>query len=368
MAVQLLDVNRQYQLLKSEMDKAILNVLSHGKFILGPEVKKLEEEIASLCNVGYGIGVASGTDALLLANRAAGVQLGDEVITTDFSFFATAGVVSRLGAVPVFVDIEPDSYNIDPSLIEKAITKKTKAIVPVHLFGQVADMEPIMAIAKKHGLVVIEDAAQAIGAEYKGRKAGSIGEYGCFSFYPSKNLGATGDAGMIVTDNKENNDSCKMLRVHGAEPKYYHKIVGYNSRLASMQAAGLLVKLKSLQSWSEKRIENARRYTEAFKDIPNIKTPKVMDYSTFHIFNQYTIAVPDRDGVMAKLHEKKIGCEIYYPVPFHQQECFASLGYKKDDFPATRKAAAEVLSIPIYSELTREEQDEVISVLKEIVS
>jgi len=368
MAVQLLNVNRQYQLLKSKMDEAVLNVLAHGKFILGPEVKELEEAIASLCNVKYGIGVASGTDALLLAYRAAGIQPGDEVITTDFSFFATAGVVSRLGAIPVFVDIEPDSYNIDPNLIEKAITKKTKAIVPVHLFGQVADMDPIMEIAKKHGLAVIEDAAQAIGAEYKGRKAGSIGDFGCFSFYPSKNLGATGDGGMIVTDDKDNDELSKMLRVHGAKPKYYHKIVGYNSRLASIQAAGLLVKLKYLKSWSEKRIENAKRYVEAFKDIPDITTPIIMDYSTFHIFNQFTIAVPDRDGLMTKLQEKGIGCEIYYPVPFHCQECFASLGYKDDDFPVTNKAAAEVLSIPIYSEMTGEEQDEVISVIKEIVS
>ena len=368
MAVQLLNVNRQYQLLKSEMDEAVLNVLSHGKFILGPEVKQLEEAIASLCNVGYGIGVASGTDALLLAYRAAGVQPGDEVITTDFSFFATAGVVSRLGAVPVFVDIEPDSYNIDPELIEKAITKKTKAIVPVHLFGQVADMDPIMEIANKHDLAVIEDAAQAIGAEYKGRKAGSIGDYGCFSFYPSKNLGALGDGGMIVTDKEKNNEFCRMLRVHGANPKYYHKIVGYNSRLASIQAAGLLVKLKHLQSWSEKRIENAKRYNEAFKNIPNIKTPTVMNNSTFHIFNQYTIAVPNRDNVITKLREKEIGCDIYYPVPFHLQECFATLGYNNDDFPATNKAAADVLSIPIYSELNLEEQEEVISVLKEIVS
>ncbi len=368
MAVQLLNVNRQYELLKSQMDEAILNVLSHGKFILGPEVSQLEKEIASLCTVDYGIGVASGTDALLLAYRAAGIQPGDEVITTDFSFFATAGVVSRLGAIPVFVDIEPDSYNIDPNMIEKAITKKTKAIVPVHLFGQVADMDPIMEIAQKHKLAVIEDAAQAIGAEYKSRKAGSIGDYGCFSFYPSKNLGATGDGGMIVTNNKDNNELCRMLRVHGSKPKYYHKIVGYNSRLASIQAAGLLVKLKHLQSWSEKRIENARRYTEAFQNIPNIKTPITMDYSTFHIFNQYTIAVPDRDGVIAKLREKEIGCDIYYPVPFHQQECFASLGHKDADFPVTNKAAAEVFSIPIYSELTLEEQDEVISVIKEIVS
>jgi len=367
MAVPLLDVNRQYQQLKKELDDAVLTVLGHGKFILGPEVKQLEEEIARLCGVKYGIGVASGTDALLLALRACGVGPGDEVITTDFSFFATAGVVSRLGATPVLVDIEPDTYNIDPTLIEAAISPRTKVIMPVHLFGQVADMDPIMEIAKKHNLKVVEDAAQAIGAEYKGRKAGSIGHFGCFSFYPSKNLGAIGDGGIIVTDDDGLESLARILRVHGAEPKYYHKLVGYNSRLATIQAAALLVKLPHLQGWSEKRIEHARIYDKAFAGLKGVSTPVVKDYSTFHIFNQYTVAVANRDQVMAGLRGAGIGNEIYYPVPFHVQECFASLGHKPEEFPVSNKAAGEVLSIPIYSEMTAAEQQEVITTFTGIV-
>ncbi|MFH1372892.1 MAG: DegT/DnrJ/EryC1/StrS family aminotransferase [bacterium] len=368
MAVPLLDLSRQYAYLKPELDAAAVNVLTHGKFILGPEVKKLEEEIAALCKVKYAIGVASGTDALLLALRAASVGPGDEVITTDFSFFATAGVIHRLGAKPIFVDIEPDTYNIDPNLIESAITPKTKVILPVHLFGQVADMDPIMAIAAKHGLKVVEDAAQAIGSEYKGRQAGSIGDYGCFSFFPSKNLGAGGDGGMVVTDDDANHDLVRILRVHGSKPKYYHKIVGYNSRLATMQAAILLVKLPHLRNWSEKRIEHARKYNEAFDGMSQLKRPVVKDYSTFHIYNQYTVAVPNRDEVLAKLQAAGIGCVIYYPVPFHVQECFAYLGYKPDDFPLSTKAAGEVLSIPIYPDMTDAEQDEVIDTIRKLVS
>lgn len=367
MAVPLLDLSRQYAILKPELDAAVTNVLTHGKFILGPEVKKLEEEIAALCTVKFAVGVASGTDALLLALRAVGVGPGDEVITTDFSFFSTAGVVHRLGARPVFVDIEADSYNIDPNLIEAAITPKTKAIMPVHLFGQVADMGPIMEIAKKRGVKVVEDAAQTIGSEYKGRKAGSIGDFGCFSFFPSKNLGAGGDGGMIVTNDEANYELCRILRVHGAKPKYYHKIVGYNSRLATIQAAILLVKLPHLRKWSEKRIEHAIKYDSAFADLTNLKRPVVKDDSTFHIYNQYTIAIPNRDDVQAKLKEAGIGCEVYYPVPFHRQECFAYLGHKADEFPVANQAGTRVLSIPIYPELTDEEQEEVIETIRRLV-
>ncbi len=368
MAVPLLDLSRQYAQLKPELDAAVIKVLTHGKFILGPEVKQLEEEIAKLCTVKHAVGVASGTDALLLALRACGVGPGDEVITTDFSFFATAGVIHRLGAKPVFVDIEADTYNIDPNLIEAAITPKTKVIMPVHLFGQVADMDPIMEIAKKHNLKVVEDAAQAIGAEYKGRKAGSIGDFGCFSFFPSKNLGAGGDGGIVVTNDDEGHELLRILRVHGAKPKYYHKIVGYNSRLATIQAAILLVKLPHLQSWSEKRIEHAKKYDAAFEGMTDLKRPVVKDYTTFHIYNQYTIAVPNRDEVMKKLQEAGIGCVIYYPVPFHKQECFSYLGYKPDDFPVSNEAGSHVLSIPIYPELTDAEQDEVIDTIKKILS
>ncbi len=368
MAVPLLDLSRQYAKLKPELDAAVINVLTHGKFILGPEVKKLEEEIAALCTVKHAVGVASGTDSLLLALRAAGISPGDEVITTDFSFFATASVIHRLGAKPVFVDIEADTYNLDPNLIEAAITPKTKAIMPVHLFGQVADMDPIMAIAKKHGLKVIEDAAQAIGSEYRGHKAGSIGDFGCFSFFPSKNLGAGGDGGIITTNDDANYELCRILRVHGAKPKYYHKIVGYNSRLATMQAAILLVKLPHLQEWSKKRIEHAKKYDKAFESLTSLKRPVVKDYMTFHIYNQYTVAIPNRDEVQTKLQEAGIGCVIYYPVPFHMQECFAYQGHQPDEFPIANQAGAQVLSIPIYPELTEMEQDEVIATIKKLVS
>ena len=368
MPVPLLDLSRQYEYLKPELDKAVVKVLTHGGFILGPEVRELEEKLAELCQVKYAAGVASGTDALLLALHACGVRPGDEVITTDFSFFATAGVISRLGAIPVLVDIEPDTYNIDPNLIEAAVTSKTKAIVPVHLFGQLADMDPIMEIARKHRLKVIEDAAQAIGAEYKGRPAGSIGDYGCFSFYPSKNLGAGGDGGLIVCDSDENIDLLRILRVHGAKPKYYHQIIGYNSRLATMQAAVLLVKLPYLRQWSEKRIEHAKIYDEAFRGVDAVTCPVVKDYSTFHIYNQYTIAVEDRERLMAALKEKAIGFEIYYPVPFHKQECFAYLGCDPKNFFNSARAADRVISLPIYPEMTQTEQAEVIDAVIKAVS
>lgn len=366
MPVPLLDLKRQYTELQQEMDAAVLKVLDHGGFILGPEVKELEAQIAKLCQVPLARGVASGTDALLLALFAAGVKPGDEVITTNFSFFATAGVVARLGAKPVFVDIEPDSYNIDPKLVEAEITPKTKVIMPVHLYGQIADMDPIMEVAKKHNLTVIEDAAQAIGAEYKNMPAGSIGDYGCFSFYPSKNLGAGGDGGMIVSKHQSHEEMLTILRNHGAKPKYYHKIIGFNSRLATVQAAMLLVKLTHLRKWSEKRIEHAKLYDKEFAGLSTVKTPPVMDYSTFHIYNQYTIAVPNRDELMEKLKEKQIGFEIYYPVPFHIQECFGYLNYDPEALPVSTQAAREVISLPIFPELTQQEQNEVIETVKSV--
>lgn len=368
MAVPLLDLHRQYEKLKPQMDTAVLDVLEHGRFILGPEVAQLEQEIASLCGVKHGVGTASGTDALLLALRAAGVGPGDEVITSDFSFFASAGVISRLGARPVFVDIEADSYNIDPNLIEAAITLRTKAIVPVHLFGQLADMDPIMAIAKKHGLIVVEDAAQAIGAEYNGRPAGSIGDYGCFSFYPSKNLGGGGDGGMIVCNSDDSARLCRSLRVHGENPKYYYHTIGYNSRLHTLQAAMLLVKLPHLRTWSEARIEHARIYDEAFADLSDLMTPAVKDYTTFHIYNQYTLASPKRDAIMEGLKQENIGHCIYYPLPFHTQKCFADLGYGENDFPNSSRAAEQVFSIPIFPELTPDEIKTVIDTISRLAS
>lgn len=364
MAVPLLDLKRQYVTIKDRLDAAVLKVFEHGGFILGPEVGQLENRIASLCEVSQGIGVASGTDALLLALRGAGIGPGDEVITSDFSFFASAGVISRLGAKPVFLDIEPDTYNIDPGQLEKAISNRTKAIMPVHLFGQTADMDPIMDLARKYNLIVVEDAAQAIGARYKNRQAGAIGHYGCFSFYPSKNLGGAGDGGMIVVDDKTRGDFLKTLRVHGAEPKYYHRVIGYNSRLSTIQAAVLLVKLDYLQQWTEARRKHAAVYDAAFKGS-RITTPVAKEYA-YHIYNQYTISVGNQDELMRVLKERKIGHEVYYPVPFNLQECFHYLGYRAGDFPITEKAAGTVVSIPIYPELTGAEQEEVIATIREI--
>jgi dTDP-4-amino-4,6-dideoxygalactose transaminase len=368
MAVPLLDLSRQYAYLKPELDKAVINVLTHGRFILGPEVAELEKQIAAYCKTKYAIGVASGTDALMVALHACGVGPGDEVITSNFSFFASAGVIARLGATPVFVDIEPDSYNIDPKLLEKAITKKTKVIMPVHLFGQMADMDPITEIAKKHGLKVIEDGAQSIGAEYKSRPCGSIGDLGCFSFFPSKNLGAGGDAGIITTDNEELYELCRILREHGQKPQYYHRIIGYNSRLDTIQAAMLLVKLPYLRKWSEKRIEHAKRYDKEFAGTPGVTTPRVTPYSTFHIYNQYTLASPKRKAIFEGLRAAGIGTAIYYPVPFHMQDCFKYLGYTPDQFPHSTKAGDEVYSIPIYPEMTDQEQTEVIATVKKLAA
>jgi len=359
MQVPLLDLNRQYRTIKNEVDDAVLTVLEHCKFINGPELKKLEEEIASFCGVKYGIGVNSGTDALLIALRACGIESGDEVITTTFSFFASAGVISRLGARPVFVDINADDYNMDFTKLEAAITPKTKVVMPVHLFGQCADMTPILDICRKHKLMVVEDAAQALSSTYKGKMAGSIGDFGCFSFFPSKNLGASGDAGMIVSDRLQEEEFTRTLRVHGAKPKYYHSHIGYNSRLDTIQAAILSVKLKYLSQWSEKRREHASIYNEAFAGVGQVKTPLVLD-GNYHIYNQYTIAVPDRDKLRDHLRENKIGCEMYYPVPLHAQECYKDLGYAEGSLPVAEKAAKEVISLPIFPELTADEQQFVI--------
>ncbi len=363
MAVPLLDLHRQYAALKQQIDDAVARVFAHQQFILGPEVKECEKQIAALCGVKYAIGVASGTDALLIALRSAGVQPGDEVIVPDFSFFATAGVVARLCAKPVFVDIDPESYNIDPARIEAAITDKTKAIIPVHLFGQAADMDAIMAIARKHKLTVIEDAAQAIGAEYNGHPVGSLGDMGCFSFFPSKNLGGAGDGGMIVTDSEEHYERCVMLRTHGEKPKYHHRMVGYNSRLDTLQAAVLLAKLPHLRGWSEQRQKHARRYDDAFAAVEALTTPKVKPYATFPIYNQYTLASAKREQILAALKEAQIGHAVYYPVPFHQQDCFRELGFTDADLPVATQVAQQVFSIPVFPELTDDEQNDVITTI-----
>lgn len=361
MAVPLIDIKRQYVPIRGDIDRAIKAVMDHAWFILGPEVKKFELEIASFCNVEHALGVASGTDALLLALRACGVGPGTEVITSAFSFFASAGVISRLGAKPVFVDIDPETYNMDPRKLESAITDRTKAIMPIHLFGQCADMDPIVDIARKHGLKVIEDAAQAIGSKYKDKMAGSIGDVGCLSFFPTKNLGCAGDGGMIVTDDEQLADAIRILRVHGGRTDYLHEVVGYNSRLDTIQAAILSTKLPHLAAWTEARRANAAIYDKAFADLP-IKTPVAKDWA-YHIYNQYTIALDNREPLLKWLDEKQIGHKVYYPVPFHMQQCFADLDYSPGDMPHSEKASLSVVSLPIFGEMTDSERAEVIEAI-----
>lgn len=362
MNVPLLDLKAQYQSIKNEIQPVLNSVIEDQKFILGPEVEALEKEIAAYSDCSYAIGVSSGTDALLMALLAMDIGPGDEVITPTYTFFATAGVIHRLGARPVFVDILPDTYNINPEAVERVITKKTKAVIPVHLFGQCAEMDPILKVAKRHNLKVIEDAAQAIGAEYKGKRAGSMGDTGCFSFFPSKNLGAFGDAGMVVTNNKALSDKLRILRVHGSDPKYYHKIIGGNFRLDALQAAVLRVKLKHLDQWTAARQQNAAYYTNRLseKGLSGIivKVPAIKEGR--HIFNQYVIQVDQRDDLLALLRTKNIGAEIYYPVPLHLQECFSFLGYKRGDIPLGEYAADHTLALPVYPELTEEQKKYVV--------
>lgn len=369
MRIPLLDLKAQYAAIKDEVKKAIDEVLESQVFILGPKVEELEKNIALYSQTKYAVGVSSGTDALLVSLMGLGIGPGDEVITTPFTFFATAGVISRLCARPVFVDIDPITYNIDPPKIERAITKKTKAIIPIHLYGQCADMDPILEIAKKHNLYVIEDAAQSIGAEYKGQKAGSMGDLGIFSFFPSKNLGGIGDGGMVVMNNEDLYEKVKILRVHGSKLKYFHKVVGGNFRLDALQAAVLIVKLKYLDRWSQGRQDNARDYDQQFKAAGLVKkglieTPKAVykdgGDKNYHIYNQYTIRAKDRDRLAAFLGEKAIGMDIYYPVPLHLQKCYKDLGYKKGLFPAAEEAASSVLSLPVYPELTAEQKNYIV--------
>ena len=359
-SVPLLDLKAQYAQIREEIESAVKEVIESQYFIMGPKVQEFEKNIAKYCDVKHALGVSSGTDAILLALMALDIKPGDEVITTTYSFFATAGCISRLNAIPVFVDIDPESFNIDPALIEAKITKKTRAIIPVHLYGQMADMDPILKIAKKHKLKVIEDAAQAIGSDYKdGSRAGSSGDMGCFSFFPSKNLGGFGDGGLITTNDDVLFEKLVYLRNHGAHPKYYHKMIGGNFRLDALQAAILDVKLKYLDGWTEGRRKNADYYDQGIikrRLDKFIQTPKrLAGYR--HIFNQYILQTKDRDELIKHLQSKNIGCEIYYPVTFNNQECFKYLGYKKGDFPCAEKAADETLAIPIYPELTTDQKD-----------
>jgi dTDP-4-amino-4,6-dideoxygalactose transaminase len=352
MQVPLLDLKAQYATIKKEVLAAVSEVLESQCCIGGPKVAELEAKIAKISDCKFAVGVSSGTDAILNSLMSLEIGDGDEVITTPFTFFATVGCITRAGAKPVFVDIDPLTYNINPKLIESAVTKKTKAIMPVHLYGQMADMDPIMKVANKHGLAVIEDAAQSITSTYKGKKAGSVGTVGCFSFFPSKNLGGIGDGGMVVTNDKQLYDRLSIMRNHGSQPKYYHKYVGGNFRLDPIQAAALLVKLPHLDEWSQARRQNAAYYNTKFAGTA-VGTPRI-NPDCVSIYNQYVIRVPNRDEMIKSLKDKNIGCEIYYPVPMHLQECFSYLGYKKGDFPEAEKAANEVLAIPIYPELSNE--------------
>jgi dTDP-4-amino-4,6-dideoxygalactose transaminase len=373
MGVPLLDLKAHHEPLQKEIMDAVEQVFKSQAFILGPEVGKLEERVAGYCQAKYGIGVTSGTDALLLALMALGVGPGDEVITATYSFFATAGVVARLGAKPVLVDIDPKTFNIDPSHISKAVTPKSKAIIPVHLYGQCADMGPIMELAKRHNLGVIEDAAQAIGSEYRdGRRACSMGTVGCLSFFPSKNLGCLGDGGMVVTNDPDLAERMRILRVHGSHPKYYHKLIGGNFRLDTIQAAVLNVKLNYLDGWTKRRQENAARYETLFQQSGLVQKGKVRlpepvyrnsGIKHYHIYNQFVPRVERRDDLIAHLKQKGIGAEIYYPVPFHLQECFRYLGHKAGDFPESERAANETIAIPIYPELTMAQQTEVVEAI-----
>lgn len=371
MKVPLLNLKLQYLSHKKELDEALIRVAESQYFILGKEVEKLESSLKEYLGCKYAIGVSSGTDALLLALMALNIQPGDEVIVPTFSFFATAGVVSRLNAVPVFADVDPVTFNLDPNEIEKLITPKTKAIIPVHLYGQSAAMDEIMAIAKKHNLKVVEDGAQAIGVQYKdGKKVGTIGDIGCYSFFPSKNLGCFGDGGLVVTDDDELGEMLKIMRVHGGKPKYYHKVIGGNFRIDEIQAAVLNVKLPFLDVWSEKRRQNAKLYTQFFIDagLAEFEGKLVFDeknkmllpkpvykesgVTNYHIYNQYIIRVEKRDELRKYLGEKEIGTEIYYPVPFHRQECFANLNCNDADFPISNSAASDTIALPIFPELT----------------
>jgi dTDP-4-amino-4,6-dideoxygalactose transaminase len=350
----LLDLKTQYAGIKEDVEKAVLNVLESGRYILGPEVKALEEEVAAFSDARYGIGVGNGTDALVLTLDAAGVGPGDEVITSPFTFFATAESVSRLGAKPVFVDIDPRTFNLDVSQIKDKINERTKAIIPVHIFGQPADMDEVMALAQEHGLFVLEDAAQAIGAEYKGRKVGSLGHAATFSFFPTKNLGGYGDGGMIVTDDPELDSKLRSLRVHGRSPKskYYNSLIGYNSRLDEMQAAILRVKLKHLQSWNEARRKNARLYDELLKDTP-VVTPFAAE-DRKHIYHLYIIQAENKEGLMEHLKNNGVATNAYYPVPLHLQEVYRDLGYQEGDLPVAEAASKRTMALPLYPELSEE--------------
>lgn len=355
---------RQYISLKEEIDSAIQKVLNKGNFILGEEVNKFEENIAQYLGVKHAIGVASGTDALQIALMAIGLKPNDEVITTPFTFIATAETIVLLGGKPVYVDIDEKTYNLNPDLIEEKITEKTKAIIPVHLYGQPAEMDKILDVARRYNLYVIEDSAQALGSEYKGRKVCTFGDIACISFFPTKNLGAFGDAGMITTNNDDLAEKIRMIRVHGSKTRYNHEIIGVNSRLDTLQASILLVKLKYLDMWNERRIEIAKRYSDALSDVDDLIIPYSETYNK-HIYHQYTVRTKHRDELAQFLKGKGIQTAVHYPIPLHLQKVFLHLGYKPGDFPISEQCSREVLSLPMFPELKDEEVDYVIESIKE---
>ncbi len=365
MAVPLLDLEAQYRPLRTDILSAIASVCDTQRFIMGPEVEGLEREIAAQLQVAEAVAVSSGTDALLAVLMALGIGPGDEVITSTYSFFATAGCIVRVGATPVLVDIDPVTANLDPVSVQAALTSRTRAIVPVHLYGLCADMDPILAAARSAGVAVVEDACQAIGATYKGRPAGSMGTAGCLSFFPSKNLGAFGDAGLVTTGDSGLAHEIRLLRNHGAEPKYVHTRIGGNFRMDARQAAVLRVKLPHLPRWTAMRRENAARYEALFAaaGLGRLVSLPVTPPGYGHIFNQFVVRVQNRDRVRACMTGRGIGTEVYYPVPFHLQECFASLGYGRGDFPHAEAAAASTLALPIYAELTAGQQEAVVAAL-----
>ena len=367
MQVPMLDLQAQYHPIRDAVIDAVTRVCDSQRFIMGPEVEGMEREMAAFLGVAHAVGVSSGTDALLLAMMALGIGPGDEVVTSTYSFFATAGAIARVGAKPVLVDIDPVTYNIDPDATAAAITPRTRAILPVHLYGQSADLDPLLAIAARAGVPVIEDAAQAIGATYKGRMVGGLGRAGCFSFFPSKNLGAFGDGGLVTTNDDELAAGLRRMRVHGADRQYYHQVVGGNFRLDALQAAVLRVKLPHLTAWTEARRRNAARYGQLFADagLAGLVTLPAAGPGRYHIFNQYVVRVPGRDAVKAHLESRQVGCAIYYPVPFHEQACFAYLGYRAGQFPHAERAARETLALPIYGELAADQQRYVVSVIAE---
>jgi len=373
MKVPLLDLKLQYQTIRKEVLEATEEIYESQYFILGPKVESLEGEISAYCGVNHSVGVSSGTDALIISLMAAGVGPGDLVLTTPYTFFATAGSIARTGARPVFADIDPDTYNLSPVEIEKTLLdmktadrEKIKAIIPVHLYGQCADMDAILDIAQKYKMVVIEDAAQAIGSEYKGKRAGSMGDFGCFSFFPSKNLGAFGDGGIVTTGSDVKRDELHILRVHGSHPKYYHSTIGGNFRLDALQAAIVSIKLKYLDGWTEARGRNAATYRELFEAaglLDRVKLP--VEKEMRHIYNQFVISVEEvRDDLQMSLNKESIGTEIYYPVPLHLQECFYYLGHKKGDFPNSEDASEHTLALPIFPELSDSQQAYVVEKIK----